>query len=74
MALASPQPTATPGPTPEVTAVPCPTSSPIPLEDLNFEECVGPEDIEVRGWIDAPVGIGFEPTWIEPSWLYFPVF
>lgn len=69
-----PRPTSTPVPTSAITEPTCPTTSPIDLDDLNLEECVGSHDVEVRGWVDAPVGVGFEPTWIEPSWLYFPVF
>jgi hypothetical protein len=31
--------------------------------------CAIGTDVEIRGWLDAPPAIGFEPPGIEPSWL-----
>jgi hypothetical protein len=76
--IATTSPTPTPAPTPEVTEAGCPTVTPMTIiafwNGVEEAACFDDEDIEIQGWIDAPVGIGFEPTWIEPKWLSFPVF
>ena len=66
-------------PTPEPTAVPgsglCPTDSPLTARQLvegGESTCFGRATIQVRGWLDAPPSIGFEPPTIKPGWLYYP--
>ena len=65
-------PTTSTAPTP--TAVPvgtCPTNSPMTVRQFVEADpnCAIGRDVEIRGWLDAPPAIGFEPPGIEPSWL-----
>lgn len=73
----TPVPIATTSPTAEATSSRCPVVSPMTIEAFglgNEAGCFGREDLQVQGFVDAPPGIGFGPTWIEPKWLFFPVF
>ena len=60
------------------TAVPgsglCPTDSPLtPLQLVETaSSCFGRSAIQVRGWLDGPPSIGFEPPTIKPGWMYYP--
>lgn len=49
----------------------------MPLTVAQFTDsdpaCFGDSDIEIRGWLDQPPGVGFEPPMIEPGWLAYPV-
>ena len=66
-------------PSAEPTAVPgsgmCPTDSPLTTRQLvsSDSQCFGGTDLQVRGWLDAPPSIGFEPPAVEPGWMYYPV-
>ena len=69
--------TSTPGPTP--TAVSsgfesCPTESPVSPRQLVESDptCFGSDDVVVRGWLDVPTVVGFEPPDVKPRWLYYP--
>jgi hypothetical protein len=72
-------PTAAPTVQPTPTDVPgsglCPTDSPLtPLQLVETASaCFGRAQIQVRGWLDGPPSIGFEPPTIKPTWLYYPV-
>ena len=69
-------PASTPRPTP--TPVPpgaglCPTNTPLtPLEFVESDTaCFVGREIEIRGWLDEPPAIGFEPPGVAPGWLYY---
>ena len=71
----SPSKAATATGTPDATSSVCPAVSPMTIDAFwqSAEAgCFGTEDLQIQGYIDAPPGIGFGPTWIEPKWLYFP--
>src|SRR5262245_13753466 len=67
-------PAATPLPSSTEAAGGCPTNSPLTVAEFGdaFFLCFGPEDVEIRGWIDAPSDVGFEGPAIEPGWLAYP--
>jgi hypothetical protein len=68
-------PTATAEPTSEPSqADECPTGSPLtPLQLVETAgSCFGRSAIQVRGWLDGPPSIGFEPPTIKPGWMYYP--
>lgn len=72
--VASPSARPTPSLVPTPTPVPvgtCPTDSPMTVRQfVNADaSCAIGRDVEIRGWLDAPAGIGFGPPGIEPSWL-----
>lgn len=53
----------------------CPTDSPLTVRQLVFTDallCFGRSAVRVRGWLDLPPSIGFEPPSIEPGWVYYP--
>jgi hypothetical protein len=60
------------------TAVPgsglCPTDSPLTTRQFvgTDSQCFGRAAFQVRGWLDAPPSIGFEPPTIKPGWMYYP--
>lgn len=66
--------TASPTPTPEPTYGPCPTGSPLTVREFVTADpaCFGAADLVIRGWLDTPPALGFEPPAIEPGWLYYP--
>ena len=73
----SPAAVATASDTADATSTACPAVSPMTIDAFWHAAeagCFGTEDLQIQGYIDAPPGIGFGPTWIEPKWLYFPVF
>jgi hypothetical protein len=67
---AGPTPSIVPTPTP-VPVGTCPTDSPMTVRQFVDADpsCAIGTDVEIRGWLDAPPAIGFEPPGIEPSWL-----
>lgn len=73
---AAPGPTATdrPTPTPVGGDGQCPAASLLTVAQYTDADprCFGGADIEIRGWLDEPPGVGFEGPPIEPSWLAYP--
>lgn len=67
--------TATPRPTPTpVLSEPCSTDAVLSVSSLlgADPECLR-HTLTVRGWLDAPPGMGWEGPSVEPAWLYYPV-
>jgi hypothetical protein len=67
---AGPTPSIVPTPTP-VPVGTCPRDSPMTVKQFVDADrsCAIGTDVAIRGWLDAPPAIGFEPPGIEPSWL-----
>lgn len=69
-------PTSTPRPTPTPVAGVgnCPTDSQLTVAQFAEADpaCFGSADVEIRGWLDKPPAIGFEPPGISPRWLHYP--
>ena len=66
------RPTERPTPTPVLMA-PCPSGSPLPVEVyLDTDPACFTGEIEVRGWLSDPPGMGWEGPVVEPQWLYYP--
>lgn len=66
-------PTTRPTPTP-VLAQPCSTDAALSVSGLLSAdpECLH-GTLVVKGWLDAPAGMGWEGPTVEPAWLYYPV-
>jgi hypothetical protein len=78
-AAATPEPTAEPTEEPVVTPKPIDPSCPNASDDtISVQEYVDAatscfrDGIRVRGWLDTPPAIGFEPPLVKPTWLYYP--
>ena len=76
----TPEPTeAPPTEAPEDTPTPIDPSCPNASDDtISVQEYVDASTscfrfgVRVRGWLDTPPPLGFEPPLIKPSWIYYP--
>jgi hypothetical protein len=82
VAMASPDPSASPEPEPtakptvepERTPKPCPTADVLSVREFDDapRRCFGPEDIQIRGWLDSIDGLHGTGPSIRPWWLAYP--
>ena len=73
------EPTVAPTEEPVVTPKPIDPSCPNATDDtISVQEYVDASTscfrygVRVRGWLDTPPPIGFEPPLVKPSWIYYP--
>lgn len=73
------EPTAAPTEQPVVTPVPIDPSCPNASDEvISVQEYVDAPTscfrfgVQVRGWLDTPPPLGFEPPLVLPSWIYYP--
>ena len=64
---------------PPVTPIPIDPSCPNATDDtISVQEYVDASTscfrngVRVRGWLDTPPALGFEPPLVKPSWIYYP--
>ena len=73
------EPTVAPTEEPVITPTPIDPSCPNANDDIiSVQEYVDASTscfrfgVQVRGWLDTPPPIGFEPPLVKPSWIYYP--
>jgi hypothetical protein len=82
------EPTVLPTEEPTVAPTAAPVITPIPLDPdcpnnevddvISVQEYVDAPTscfrygVRVRGWLDTPPPLGFEPPLVKPSWIYYP--
>lgn len=86
-AVVSPEPSLEPSVEPTVPPTEEPVITPVPIDPscpnatdaiISVQEYVDAATscfrygVRVRGWLDTPPALGFEPPLVKPSWIYYP--